>query len=73
MLLSLAEDELGLVVVERRLGELAAGDGERERRQVLAREIRRHVRRRESDLSVRGLHPLRESLPRSRALTPAAS
>jgi hypothetical protein len=52
-----SEDELGLVVVERWPDKLVSGYGERKRGQVLAREIRRHVRRRERHLSVRGLHP----------------
>ena len=53
MLEPLAEDELGLLVLDGRALELAARDLQRERRQVLAGEIRRDVGRRELERVVR--------------------
>ena len=48
VLLPLAPDQLGLSVLDVRLDELAARDLELELRQVLAREVGRHVGRREA-------------------------
>ena len=53
----LAEDQLRLLVHDLRPRELAARVRERERRQVLAGEERRHVGRRELELVVVDLHP----------------
>ncbi len=69
VLASLAEDELGLLVLELRPLQLVARDLQRERCQMLARETRREVGRRKSDISVLGMHVWKESPPRQTALS----
>ena len=66
VLAPLAEDQLGLVVLERRRDELAAGDLEGKGGEVLAGEVGRHVGRRQRELSVAQLH--RDKYPRRRRL-----
>ena len=56
VLAPLAKDELGLLVVERRLDDLAASDLKRERRHVLAPEVPRDIGGREEEAVVFELH-----------------
>ena len=59
VLAALAEDQLGLVVLERRGDELAVGDLQREGREVLAGEVGRHVGRRQRQAAVGQVHGLK--------------
>ena len=73
VLVALAEDQLGLVVLERRRDELAARDLERKGREVLAGEVGRHVGRRQRERSVAELHRVKYQRRRRLALHAAGS
>ena len=63
----LAEDELGLLVLDVRLGELLLRDLEREGREVAAAEVGRDVGGREGDVVVLELHCLSIYFPAARS------